>query len=416
MKYLNRNKKFEFVKNDLFGTHNCLDENEETLFEAEEVLHKINDYLRKRGIVYSNFITSNKPQEYEISIIFNLKKNKNLQGFDAKSKNGNLIYEIKNINPNTKNKKVGFSFPPPKDENDEPYERSEGFEKLEEIALEPNKGKLSGKILIGVRSKHFYGFEKIYEIEAKEFWFEYLRERIKNSYKGGNAAEARHSVSLYRIEKLINTKKVSGKIYCKSEIDDLIKNLPIERKDELDELAKLFEEFRNISSKVWTVDDSNEDELDFVQGIDPFLSNKYNEFKESVMVRALPRYSKTGPDGRNEFGDYIEFKDVVISPNGTAKGARVDWKPNMNDKNFKKFYRESVTPKFIWNGESVVYYIFERLGNEFVNCVQEYGDKILRDYKDSLKKSWDTRKKRATSKVYVAISPKKYKSANIPGI
>ena len=74
MKYLNRNKKFEFVKNDLFGTHNCLDENEETLFEAEEELHKINDYLRKRGIVYSNFITSNKPQEYEISIIFNLKK------------------------------------------------------------------------------------------------------------------------------------------------------------------------------------------------------------------------------------------------------------------------------------------------------------------------------------------------------
>ena len=45
MKYLNRNKKFEFVKNDLFGTHNCLDENEETLLEAEEVLAEINDYL-----------------------------------------------------------------------------------------------------------------------------------------------------------------------------------------------------------------------------------------------------------------------------------------------------------------------------------------------------------------------------------
>ena len=381
----------------------------EDLIESKLVLNKdiyrkgerlIGEILEILGSIESmeslfksdNPFANSKFYEYYGSDSMELRVSKKGQGPDAIDKNKN-VWELKCLGPRQRN--LSFSF----------QKVGDKFEELEESLFKKdekesfNSGKLSGRLLAcrKLPLKEGFGFSEMIECDMKDVWDKLLRDKMEKDFEDGTKFSS--PVDYEKIKKMIEDGEISGKVYNREQIKEKFeKNCPEEKKsiyNKLDELLKLF------SDAVYV----KEGKLGykFRKGVNPLNKNDLNEFRASVYTDSL-MFGGNGPDavGVDPVSKKLIFSEFKVL--GGAKSARLDW-GSVPD-SWDTFLTEKVTKKFMWNKESIRYYIFKRKGQKFTDCYTAEGSVLLgnKEIVKRIRTSYDTIGERKTKKLYLSLS------------
>lgn len=388
----------------------ALNENRLIFSSMNDLEPELNYFLEKNGIKDSNFLCLDKPYELKMIDLNGLIRNKSGQGVDAVDENGK-VWEVKSYSKEGKDgrlpslvlkyqcKDILGNSVDIKD-NDAAILVKEGlFAKGSEDPFED--GKYSGGLLVGIKNYNNLGFSEILKIDSiEELWDKKFQSKFEEGIKKGTYQV---QCSYNKLKKFILNEEISGEIYDEKYIQSLEEKSKNKRKGLYNCLNKFFK----FCSEILVVNESF-GVLSYERGIDPFNNNDLSEFYASLYSNSLCIENKQGPDAIDINGRYVEFK--VISPN--TGGIRVDKMPEKG-KGYRYFLSE-LKKKFILNGESILYYIFIREGQEFKEGYSSEGSILFnnREYRKLFRKAFrNLNKGKTKDKVNVNIPKSKFTSS-----